>query len=46
MLWYKLLQNTIYCGTLHLTSYRNNRGNFIDYSNYSKDCGRKMREEG
>jgi hypothetical protein len=22
MLWYKLLQNTIYCGTLHLTSYQ------------------------
>lgn len=22
MLWYKLLQNTIYCGKLHLTSYQ------------------------
>jgi hypothetical protein len=47
MLWYKLLQNTTYCGILHFTSCRacegNDWGSFVNYKQKIKGSRQKVK---
>jgi hypothetical protein len=47
MLWYKLLQNTTYCGILHFTSCqaceRKDWGSFANYKQKNKGSGQKVK---